>query len=238
MTTKIQTKNEAKKNSLYCPILKQLTYWRDYTGTGDSYRQQHDLDCVHLGCLEADTLISLWLPLRYSLDDFGYAAWEEWKTYEYEMLRPQNKRLKDCNEFLNDLIDNIEEYLPLADPLTRQLSELYCLGREDCNFIRIPYRRWNTRRGSHPYFEYFPHFVYDLLKTDHPLFLQAVKTWLMDEHLQMFFVNGIIDAAHMKDLAGTGAVWRHQPKNINLEKLLSNYIEILRERKLLMSTAA
>ena len=222
----------------YRPIIKKLEYWRDYTGTGDLYRQEHDLDCILTGGnLFADTLFSLWLPLRYTLNDYGCGLWNEWKGFEAEKLRPQKLGLKDCPEFLNALIEKIDVFLP-PTRLTTLLSELFQLGQQRCNVIILPYRSWNSRRGGNPYWEYLPHFLYDLMNTDSSPFLQAVSAWLREEHLEMFFDNGILDKNHLKDLAGTGAVWKHKPDEINVEYLLCNYIDILRERRFIMDNDA
>ena len=101
----------------------------------------------------------------------------------------------------------------------------------------LPYRAWNSRRGGAPYWDYMPHFLYDLLQTDSPLFLEAMSAWIRSEHLEMFFMDERVEKEFLKDLAGTGTVWRHAPKNIDLEKLLTNYIVILKERKKRLSAA-
>ena len=53
-------------------IKTHIQYWIDYKGDGDEYRRTHDLDCILTdGNLFADTLFSLWLPLRYVLNYCG-----------------------------------------------------------------------------------------------------------------------------------------------------------------------
>lgn len=230
--------SENDEKMLYAPIIQKIEYWRDYTGTGDLYRQNHDWDCLQVeGNLLADTLVSLWLPLRYVLNHFDYTEWKEWKEREDKKLKPKKKRLKDCPDFLGELVGNIENYLPPTE-LTLRLSELFRLGQQRCNVMILPYRFWNRLRGDRPYWDFLPHFLYDLLDTDSPLFLQAVQTWIKREKLEMFFINGKLDKDSLKDLAGTGAPWIHSPKKINLEVLLNNYIKILRERELLIPTIA
>ncbi len=219
----------------YNPIIKKLEYWRDYSGTGDLYRMEHDLDCILTdGNLSADTIFSLWLPLRYTLNCHECRLWNDWKEFEAEKLRPQRLGLKDCSDFLNTLIENIDVFLP-PTRLTTLLSELFQLGQQRCNVMMLPYRSWNSRRGCNPYWEYLPHFLYDLMNTDSSPFLQAISTWLKKEHLEMFFKNGNLDKNNLKDLAGTGAVWKHKPSEINVEYLLGNYIDILRERQSIMN---
>ena len=226
---KISKEND--KINLYAPIIQKIEYWRDYTGTGDLYRQTHDLDCLQTGGnLLADTIFSLWLPLRYVLDYFGYTAWEKWKVYEYKKLNPKNMGLKDFPAFLDEFVADIENYLPPTG-LTLHLSELFRLGQKRCNVMILLYRHWNRQRGGKPYWDYLPHFLFDLLNTDSPLFLQVLQTWIRNEKLEMFFIDGKLEKDHLKDLAGTGAVWKHSPKEINLEELLLNYIAILKERE-------
>ncbi|WP_282924013.1 hypothetical protein [Mediterraneibacter massiliensis] len=226
-----------KNMQMYSPIREKIRYWRKKTKAGDLYRQKTDLDCILTdGNLNADTIFSLWLPLRYVLNHFACASWEKWKEYEYEELKPKKVGLKEYPEFLNDLLANMEEYLP-AEKLTALLSVLFDLGQQRCNVMILPYRAWNRRRGEAPYWEYLPHFLYDLLRTDSPIFLQAMSAWIRSEHLEMFFMDERLEKESLKDLAGTGMVWKHAPKNIDLEKLLTNYIAILKERKKRLSAA-
>lgn len=230
-------KNEIHKKNLYAPILKKIEYWRDYTGTGELYRKEHDFDCLLTGGnLLADTLFSLWLPLRYTLNYYSCNLWNSWKEFEAEKLRPQKLGLKDCTDFLNELIDNIEVFLP-PEELTTLLSELFELGQQRCNVIILPYRSWNSMRGCKPYYDYMPHFLYYLMNTESSIFLMAVSAWVKREYLEMFF-NGSLDKCNLKDLADTGAVWRHSPDEINVKHLLRNYIDILRTRKSIMMNAA
>lgn len=237
LTAGQKSENTDTHIAFYHPIIKKIEYWRDYTGTGDLYRKEHDLDCILTnGNLNADTIISLWIPLRTTLNHFGCHFWEEWKEFENKELRPKGQRLKNYTAFLNHLITNIESYLPPTDDLTVRLAELFALGQQRCNVMLLPYRSWNNLRGCFPYFDYMPHFLFDLLATNDPLFRHAIESWIKNEHLQMFFDNEIIQQEYIKDLAGTGAPWRHTPMNINLPQCIQNYIEILKQRKSLIST--
>ena len=225
-----QTANESKKD-MYAPIIQKIEYWRNYSGTGDLYRQTHDLDCVLTGGNPlADTIFSLWLPLRYTLNHFDCKAWTAWKECEYKVLKPKKMGLKDCSPFLEELVANIENYLP-PTRLTLLLSELFRLGQQRCNVMILPCRSWNSKRGCSPYWDYLPHFLYDIMNTASPLFLQTIQTWIKREHLEMLFHNGTVEKESLKDLACSGAVWEHTPKNIDVEKLLLNYITILKDRK-------
>jgi hypothetical protein len=218
----------------YKSIIKKIEYWENYKGTGDEYRKTHDLDCILTGGnLYADTIISLWLPLRYTLNYYDCEKWQNWKKYEMN----QKIRLKDCQEFLQDLRTNIKTYLP-EGLVTEKLIELFKIGQTKANIMILPYRKWNTKRGWKPYFDYLPHFLFDLFNTPDEEFLLTIKKWVIREKLESFFDDKVIDMAHIKDLAGTGAVHSHRPIDINISFLLSNYLEILRERAQVLDNAA
>lgn len=184
----------------YEPILSQLDYWNNDTGSGDEYRKTHDRDCILTGGdLRADTIISLWLPLRYTLNHFNVQKWQDWKEKTYKKF-------------------DLKTYLPFE------------IGKTQCNVMLLPYRWWNSVRGYAPYWDYLPHFLHDLLNTEDVLFQNAVTSWIETQHLTMFFEDGIIGKEHIIDLADTGHVCSHLPRNINCPVLLRNYIEILKKR--------
>ena len=223
----------------YKPIITKIYYWKDYKGEGDAYRKTHDFDCVLTnGNLFADTIFSLWLPLRYTLNYFECNKWAEWKEYEAEVLRPKHMGLKDCTEFLEDIVDSIETFLPPEHTLTKKLIELFKIGQTRTNIMILPYRKWNTARGGRPYWDYMPHYLFDMLDTDDEIFLAAVTKWVEKEKLTVFFEEGTIDKEHIKDLAGTGKVWNHSPSELIVSTLIENYIEILKERRLLLDAVA
>lgn len=216
----------------YEPIRNQLAYWIHYKGSGDEYRRNNDRDCILTeGNLYADTIFSLWLPLRYTLNYYDCDKWIEWKEYEEKSLKPHSISLKKYNDCLMDISDNIANFLPETE-LTNMLSDLFRIGVKRGNVMILPYRKWNNLRGGRPYFEYMPHFFYDLLNTNSEYNLDALKKWIYDEHLEMFFEDNIISIENVRDLAGTGKVTSHSPDNINLQLLIKNYIEILDNRSM------
>ena len=214
----------------YDPILKKLFYWRNYSGSGDKYRQEHDLDCILTnGDLWADTLFSLWLPLRYTLNWFEAPRWEWWKDFEFNCLKKKGICLKNYNPFIMELESNIQSFLP-EDQITKKLVQFFALGQERFNVIVLPqqHRDWNVRRGSAPYYDYMPHFLYDLFDTyDY----ETLVSWVEKERLDCLFYDKIIDKDHIANLAGTGNVCLHSPREISLPTLLDNYVEILKQRK-------
>ena len=204
-------------------IKTHIQYWIDYTGTGDEYRKAHDLDCILTGGnLYADTLISLWLPLRYVIT---YCDTEQWEQYR------RMRNLKDNDRFLYMLKDNLKTFIPNEEMLSK-LEELFRLGRTRANVIILSYRRWNNMRGGDPYWEYFPHFLYDLLNTEDKEFVETMRHWIEREQLQMFF-DGEIDKDKIIDLCGLGNPWLHNSgdEQFDVPKLIDNYIGILKQRE-------
>jgi len=215
----------------YQPILDKLSYWKNYDGNGDEYRKTHDLDCILTGGnLFADTIISLWLPLRYTLNYFENPKWTYWKDFEANFLSKNKLALKNHNEFIEDLERNIQTFLPEHE-LTYKLIKLFELGQKRCNVMLLLNRRWNSMRGGRPYFDYLPHYLYDLLDTKDLLYKESITNWIEEEHLTMFFEKGTIDKEHIVDLAGTGCVCCHSPRKMVLSVLLQNYITMLEERE-------
>lgn len=218
---------------VFSPIKETLAYWLD-PGTGDRLRD--DRDCQLTGSLNADTIISLWTPLRFTLNKMSRPLWRSYLDYEYETLRSQGLRLKNMPEFLSAMIARPEAFLDLGDPLVQKLSKLMRLGMQRENVMILSDRRWNSLRGRAPYFDYLPHFLYDLFDSqEHDM----IVSWLKQEHLEPLFVSGILDQGHIKDLAGTGDPRSHDPRvlTLHLHTLLDNYIRFLEERKLLMEAA-
>lgn len=205
-------------------IIAQIQYWMDYKGSGDTYRKKNDLDCILTGGnLNADSLISLWLPLRYVLNK---ADQEPWRVYS------KQQNLKKNADFLKNLKENLQLFIP-DKYLLNATERLFTLGRTRANVIILPYRKWNVIRGGSPYWDYFPHFLYDLLCTEDKEFLKATQDWIEAENLQMFFNEGNIVKENLRDLWGTGNVRSHKPsaKNFNPVNLINQYSDIIQERK-------
>lgn len=106
----------------YDNIQNKIQYWIKYDGNGDEYRKKNDRDCqLTNGNLFADTLFSLWLPLRYTLDYCNSARWNEIK------LEAENSNIKDNNGYLQEIFDNTRDFLP-KNNVTVKLEKLFELG--------------------------------------------------------------------------------------------------------------
>ena len=217
------------------PIEKKIQQWIFYKNNKpkvpyigneelhDNFRKENDLDSqLTEGNLKADTIISLWLPLRFSLVELN----------EYKTLNKIGD-INNKNAFLNEFIKHdLDEFLPVNEPIVIKLSELFSRGMKRENVVILPDRKINNERGLDPYFDYFPHFLHDIFQGGYfsKYFLNdnELKEWIREEHLQMFFENEEISKFTIKDLAGSGSV----KKNITNKKetMLDNYICVLKER--------
>lgn len=220
----------------YEAIKKRITLWYEYNGSGDEYRKTHDLDCILTGGnLNADTIFSLWLPLRYLMEYISADKWIEWKKVEKAKYEIENKKgkyytIKYDKSFLIDLRDNIELFIPENKLSGIPIDELFELGLGRENVMIIPYRLWQ-KRGEAPYYEYMPHFLFDLLNTNDENFSKVMIDWMQREHLEMFFEDEAVDINKIKDLGGTTSIFKHSPSEINVEILINNYVDILKKRK-------
>lgn len=210
----------------YKHIKDEIRYWKDYNPKAK--REITDRDCIlNDGNLYADTLISLWTPLKLTLQYYDTPKWQKYSKISEESLKNDHAFLNNLLENFNDYFDSAKDNLFLLD----KLEELMEIGQQKCNTIILPYRRWNTLKGRYPYQDYMPYFLYDMLKTEDKAFKDAVIDWIKRQKLEMFF-DGSIEKENLKDLANDGSVTR-RPANrySDLPALICNYIDILNQRK-------
>lgn len=225
------------KKDLYRPIIQKIASWikyeenkpktnyKDDADNHDAYRASHDLDCIlRRGDLKADTIFSLWRPLRFALVRIsGYEKIKQVTGMDLEQSAAFYKALiRDAN---------LKELLPIKEETTRLLSELFYYGQQIENTMLLP-ERWLQSRGSAPYHDYMPYFLYECFEGGH--FHKAfgsdekVCEWIKTERLDCFF-EGTICRESIIDLAGTGDVKNGLPDDLNI--LLRNYIHILMKRQ-------
>lgn len=228
-------------NEIYNPILKKIESWINYeenkpTATYkedrkryDEYRKYNDLDCILCnGDLKADTIFSLWLPLRFSI---FYLKQKNYKRIKhiagFDMRKEPN--------FLNALIrrEVISELLPEHEETTILLSELFSLGQTRANVMLLPEIGINSKRGLEPYYDYMPYFLYECFKGgDFAIYFSSddsFREFVKKERLEYFF-EGEVLKENIMDLANTGNIKYGIPNDINI--LIKNYISILRKRSL------
>jgi hypothetical protein len=250
------------EQNIYEPIIKELEYWKDYNTrdterrekrrqgdktvcSDDEFRSANDRDCILTGGnLNADTIFSLWLPLRHTIV----------RINGYEKISEVGN-INDKKSFVCALLegDNLEKLLPKNLSIVRTLSELFTYGMERENVMLLPKRYFyhggskkslNCARGGEPYWDYVPRFLYEMFKGGD--FADAVgsddetcRTWIKEQNMTMFFKDRVLDREHIIDLAGSGNVMVSlAPKGGSYEEglmlqenMLRNYIEVLKLRK-------
>jgi RimJ/RimL family protein N-acetyltransferase len=230
--------------SICDPIVMKIQSWIDYAKNEptcpyrgneelhDKYRAENDLDCVLTdGNLCADTIFSLWMPLRQVLTSINDKAYIE----EY-LGMPLSKNIP----FLEALVkpENLEHLLPKNDKRVIRLSRLFELGQTRANVMLLPFRQMNSARGRAPYYDYMPYFLVECFENgafskyfDHDE--EKLGTWIEQEKLTPFFQDSV-QKEHIKDLALTGDVRKSRPVE-NISMMLENYIDILKQRGLALS---
>ncbi|MCM1084163.1 MAG: hypothetical protein NC428_11900 [Clostridium sp.] len=228
------------QNTVYEPIRKKMQEWIWYDDNEpkgnyfankkehDEFRSLHDRDCVLTGGeLKADTLFSLWLPLRHTIVRMNDA----------EKIKAVGNINRKC-DFLRELIkgDNLEKLLPEKEEVVKKLSILFELGLCRENVFLLPDRQLNCARARKPYYDYVPVFLLESFPGgafahywNSP---EEHLQWIEKEHLEMFF-DGEVSPDTIKDLSGSGNVRISlAPEGIDaMECMLDNYSNVLRERK-------
>ncbi|MBD5452325.1 MAG: hypothetical protein HDR25_06755 [Lachnospiraceae bacterium] len=222
-------------DKIYEPIRRKIEEWVDYKTHNpnipyqgneevhDEYRRWHDRDCVLTGGnLCADTMFSLWRPLKNTIIRLNDEHVIQGGKYQF------------IQELLKE--DMMEKLLPVEQPIVRKLSTLFALGFGRENVFLLPDRKLNLLRGRKPYDDYMPAFLFETFGDG--AFAQYWSSpeehlqWIEQEHLQMFF-DGDILSENIKDLSGSGDVRKSlAPDGIQpVERMIDNYISILQERR-------
>jgi hypothetical protein len=228
-------------NEIYNPILMKIESWINYEKNKpttsyeedrkrhDKYRAENDLDCILCnGDLKADTIFSLWLPLRFSI---FYINQKNYKYIKHIAGYDMRKEL----DFLEALIrregEVISKLLPEHEETTILLSELFSLGQTRANVMLLPTIGINSERGQKPYYDYMPYFLDECFKGGHfaKYFSSddSFREFVKEEKLEYFF-EGEVLKENIMDLANTGNIKYGIPNDINI--LIKNYISILRKR--------
>lgn len=237
------------------PFRIKLKFWIDFVNNFpniprrgnelifDEYRRDHDLDCrLAGGDLKADTIFSLWLPLRYTLISLHGLPW----------LQEHFGKVEKSTKFLQSMLNyGLEELLPEDKLVVQQLRNLYILGQGRENVMILINRGLNPMRGGPPYHDYVPYFLKECFEggaffhffNKNP---EVLRNWLMREELQFFFEDGYLTPEALYDLSGTGAITVGHPFvriEGNLEgeeaqeataQMIFRYVEILKMRRQVM----
>ena len=226
--------------NIYEPIRRKVREWLWYDENQpkgnyfanveehDRFRSLHDRDCMLTGGdLKADTLFSLWIPLRHTIV----------RLNDRETIGSVGD-ISGKYVFLRELIkwDNIEKLLPESETVVHKLSELFELGVGRENVFLLPERQLNCARARKPYYDYVPVMLLEAFPggafSEYWNSPEAYLQWINDEHMEMFF-DGSISREHVKDLSGSGDVHIPlAPEGVApIDRMLDNYIDVLKERK-------
>ncbi|MFI3255179.1 MAG: hypothetical protein R3Y63_12730 [Eubacteriales bacterium] len=228
-TQKLHFWIEYEKNLPQIPLLGNEMFF-------DEYRKYHDLDCrLTGGDLRADTIFSLWLPLRYTLVSL----------HTLPVLQENFGKVAKRQDFLQKLLNRgLAEFLPEESPVVQALQELFIRGQGRENVMILINRGINGKRGNPPYFDYMPYFLREcfaggdfaqLFNRDE----QIVRSWMMREELGMFFHDDYLVPEEIIDLAGTGDLAQGHPMEgktgeeaiLAVTEMIQKYNLILEERR-------
>lgn len=250
------------------PIFNKLKYWKifdeNYPSKGNLkeqniYRQNNDLDCtLNNRNLQADTIFSLWTPLKYTIQMLNHKEWTKRSFYTY--IFSSNAKQEQLNK--------LEEYLPPDNELVKALSNLFKIGIKKCNTMILPTflieepndNYWkgkpyslNIVRGKNPYNDYMPYFLYNCLTLTPFVWIgnksnikfsgrafntdNEAKDWIENQKLNVFFLKpNEISYNSIIDISGNGNVTKEVPENKEaLKKIINTEITILKNRENIMS---
>ncbi|SCY29264.1 hypothetical protein SAMN02910292_01350 [Lachnospiraceae bacterium XBB2008] len=183
-------------------------YWlKASEGSGDTWRAENDLDCMYFGGdLRADTLMSAWTPIKWVAE---YVNEENGMKF-CKVARNHD----DPGHYLKLLLENPDVYLPRKHPLVQLLYRFLELAELRCNFICLPDRDMNparyrtTIKGRDTWlYDEVPVTLSHIFDPDSlgRFFLNRygqvdrgkVIGWIISEHLEMGFKDGVIDRDHV-----------------------------------------
>ena len=198
----------------YSPIIVKLTEWVAYAENcpknnylehkeeHDAFRAANDRDCILTeGNLNADTIFSLWLPMKHTIARLN-------SKEAIEAVGNFRSKYNFCKSLLEG--DNLSRLLPSNNDVVKELRELFVFGLKRCNVMILPERWLNSKRGMSPYYDYVPRFLYELFPGGD--FAQVFSSeeelvrWIEREKLHMLFKDGIISRDKIIDLSGSGDI--------------------------------
>jgi len=239
--------DEPKKIDTLNPIKEKLKEWKDYKKNSpkcpypgneivhDIYRALNDSDCqLTNGNLMADTIFSLWIPLKMSLqcsETFPYnLQGNEFYPYKQDGYISKSGNLIN---FLTDIEQNLEIYLPKNN--WGKLYEFAALSLTRANVMILPDRKMQSRGKF--FLDQIPKTLYECFKDgdfneyfNNEDFL--VTNWVKEEKLEFFF-DGEIKKENIKPLIkrvkANKVCWLKEKEDI--DEMLENFINILKLRE-------
>lgn len=171
-------------------IINFINYWM----VSKKPRKDNDLDCIYLnGDLCADTIFSVWTPLKFVLDCLN----PDEKFYKKDRFGP------DPHKFLKRIKNNVDTYLPKSEEVVKELYYFAKLAETRANVMKWPSQGINGTRYD-KYYDQMPPTLYNCFpKGDYYSYFQneiMLSHWITRENLQMFFYNNAISRKTIKPL--------------------------------------
>ncbi|WP_234950036.1 hypothetical protein [Tissierella praeacuta] len=156
-------------------------------------REENDLDCLYFnGDLRADTIFSVWTPLKFVLDCLN----------PNEKFYKKNKFGPDPHKYLKKIKHNIDTYLPKSEKVVEELYYFVKLAETRANAMKWPSQGINNKR--YDYYDQMPPTLYNCFPNgDYSSYFGkeiALNDWIERERLEMFFFNGIYSKETVKPL--------------------------------------
>lgn len=196
----------------------------------NEWRKMNDLDCIWLdGDLNADTIFSLWTPLKMCLQCLA--------SNRFKWVGNENIPIKN-QKYINEIKSNINAYLPRDDDLVKELYRFAELASTRANVMRLIDSNMQERGDAKlKYYDQMPKTLYECF--DGGRFSknfsgnERVQKWVREEALEMFFIGGEISKDKIKPLIKRmkpyEAEWLN--KKTELLEMIKNYNEILEIRQ-------
>lgn len=193
-----------------------------YYEATDEWRKKYDLDVIHLkGDLNADTIFSIWMPLKMCLQISN--------TYPYSDHGNNEKPYKSY-PYIPNIIKNIDTYLPYNK--WKDLYEFVSIALTEANVMKLHNRKMQIR--GEKFCDQMPKTLYECFEGG--IFNEYFKDgkvdeWIRNANLSMFF-EGKISRENIKPLIprmkASEFEWLKNRQEI--EQMLKNYCEILKMR--------
>lgn len=158
----------------------------------DIYRALNDTDCkLTGGNLLADTIFSLWNPLKMVLDFLNSG----------ETFYKNDKYGSDKNSYLRKIKNNLDKYLPVENELVKELCIFAKLSLQRENVMLLPDRKMQSRGKF--FFDQMPKTLFECFGNGkYASYFQTedVTSWIKREKLEMFFYDNKVDKDKIKPL--------------------------------------
>lgn len=203
------------------PIINFLNYWMK----PDKPRAKNDLDCLYFsGDLKADTIFSVWNPLKMVLDNLN----------PNEKLYKTNKYGSDPYKYLKKIRDNIDFYLPRNEQMVKELYHFANLAETRANYMLWPSQGPNVQRKD--YYDQMPPTLYNCFPNgDLSRYFDnkvTLNEWLIREDLGMFFSSGVYSKENINPLISSmkSNTWKWLKVRDEIIEMLQNMNLILGQR--------